>query len=58
MALKIYRPTSPSRRGMTGATFEEITKDKPEKSLLLPLKKRAGRNVQGRITVRHRGGGA
>jgi len=43
---------------MTGATFEEITKDKPEKSLLLPLKKRAGRNNQGRITVRHRGGGA
>ncbi len=58
MALKIYRPTSPGRRGMTGATFEEITKDKPEKSLLLPLKKRAGRNSQGRITVRHRGGGA
>ncbi len=58
MALKIYRPTSPGRRGMTGATFEEITKDKPEKSLLLPLKKRAGRNRQGRITVRHRGGGA
>lgn len=58
MALKIYRPTSPGRRGMTGATFEEITKDKPEKSLLLPLRKRAGRNNQGRITVRHRGGGA
>lgn len=58
MAVKIYRPTSPGRRGMTGATFEEITKDKPEKSLLLPLKKKGGRNVQGRITVRHRGGGA
>ena len=58
MALKVYRPTSPGRRGMTGATFKEITKDKPEKSLLLPLKKRAGRNAQGRITVRHRGGGA
>ncbi len=43
---------------MTGATFEEITKDKAEKSLLLPLRKRAGRNSQGRITVRHRGGGA
>jgi len=43
---------------MSGSTFEEITKVKPEKSLLLPLKKRAGRNVQGRITVRHRGGGA
>ncbi len=58
MALKIYRPTSPGRRGMTGATFEEITKGTPEKSLLLPLKKRAGRNSQGKITVRHRGGGA
>ena len=58
MALKIYRPTSPGRRGMTGATFEEITKDKPEKALLLPLKKSAGRNNQGRITIRHRGGGA
>ncbi|MFC2065806.1 50S ribosomal protein L2 [Chloroflexota bacterium] len=58
MALKIYRPTSPGRRGMSGSSFEEITKDKPEKSLLLPLKKRAGRNNQGRITVRHRGQGA
>ena len=58
MALKIYRPTSPGRRGMSGSTFEEITKSKPEKSLLLPLKKKAGRNNQGRITVRHRGGGA
>ncbi len=58
MALKVYRPTSPGRRGMSGSTFEEITKGKPEKSLLLPLKKRAGRNNQGRITVRHRGKGA
>ncbi len=58
VALKIYRPTSPGRRGMSGSTFEEITKGKPEKSLLLPLKKKAGRNSQGRITVRHRGGGA
>ena len=58
MALKVYRPTSPGRRGMTGATFEEITKTKPEKSLLLPLKKKAGRSNQGKITVRHRGGGA
>jgi len=58
VALKIYRPTSPGRRGMSGSTFEEITKTKPEKSLLLPLKKKAGRNNQGRITVRHRGGGA
>jgi len=56
--LKVYRPTSPGRRGMTGSTFEEITKSEPEKSLLLPLKKKAGRNSQGRITVRHRGGGA
>ena len=58
MALKAYKPTSPGRRGMSGSTFEEITKDKPEKSLLLPLKKRAGRNNQGKITVRHRGKGA
>ena len=57
MALKVYRPTSPGRRGMSGSSFEEITKDKPEKSLLLPLKKGGGRNNQGRITVRHRGGG-
>ena len=58
MAVKVYRPTSPGRRGMSGATFEEISKHKPEKSLVLPLKKRSGRNNQGRITVRHRGGGA
>ncbi len=58
MALKTYKPTSPGRRGMSGSTFEEITKGKPEKSLLRPLKKRAGRNNQGRIAVRHRGGGA
>jgi large subunit ribosomal protein L2 len=58
VAVKQYRPTSPGRRGMTGATFEEITKKKPEKSLLVSLRKRAGRNNQGRITVRHRGGGS
>jgi len=58
VALKTYRPTSPGRRGMSGATFEEITRGKPEKSLLRPLKKKGGRNTQGRITVRHRGGGA
>jgi len=58
VALKVYRPTSPGRRGMSGSTFEEITKGKPEKSLLLPLKKKAGRNTRGKITVRHRGGGA
>ncbi|MBN1176424.1 MAG: 50S ribosomal protein L2 [Dehalococcoidales bacterium] len=57
MALKIYRPTSPGRRGMSGYTFDEITKSKPEKSLLLPKKKQAGRNFRGKITVRHRGGG-
>jgi large subunit ribosomal protein L2 len=58
MAIKVFRPTSPGRRGMSGSTFEEITKDKPEKALLAPLKKRGGRNNQGRMTVRHRGGGA
>jgi len=56
--LKQYRPTSPGRRSMTGSSFEEITKGKPEKSLLAPLKKKGGRSNQGRITVRHRGGGA
>ena len=58
MALKTYRPTSPGRRGMTGATFEEITKTEPEKSLLLAAKKKAGRSNQGKVTVRHKGGGA
>lgn len=57
MPIRSYKPTSPGRRGMTVATFEEITKAKPEKALLEPLKKRAGRNNQGRLTVRHRGGG-
>lgn len=57
MPVKTYRPTSPGRRGMTGYTFEEITKGEPERSLLLPLRKRAGRNNQGRVTVRHQGGG-
>ena len=57
MALKIYNPTSPGRRGMSGYTFDEITKSKPEKSLLYPKKKQAGRNFRGKITVRHRGGG-
>jgi large subunit ribosomal protein L2 len=55
--IKNYRPTSPGRRGMSGYTFDEITSDKPEKSLLKPLKKNAGRNNRGKITVRHRGGG-
>ena len=58
MPLKAYKPTSPGRRGMTGSTFEEITKWRPEKSLVKPLKSKAGRNNQGRITVRHRGGGS
>lgn len=58
MPIKEYKPTSPGRRGMTGSTFEEITKWSPEKSLVRPLKSKAGRNNQGRITVRHRGGGA
>jgi large subunit ribosomal protein L2 len=58
MGLRTYRPTSPGRRAMVGSTFEEITKTKPEKSLLVTLKKNAGRNNQGRITVRHRGGGS
>lgn len=58
MALKVFKPTSPGRRGMTGSTFEEITKKEPEKSLVVPLKRKAGRNNQGRITIRHRGGGA
>lgn len=57
MAIKVYKPTSPGRRGMSVSAFEEITRIKPEKSLLRPLRKRAGRNSQGRITVRHRGGG-
>jgi large subunit ribosomal protein L2 len=58
MAVKQYKPTSPGRRGATGHSFDEITRSKPEKSLLLPKKRQAGRNNQGRITVRHRGGGA
>jgi large subunit ribosomal protein L2 len=58
MAVKKYKPTSPGRRGMTGATFEEITKDRPEANLLVPHKKSGGRNIHGRITVRHRGGGS
>ncbi|MFY9279085.1 MAG: 50S ribosomal protein L2 [Caldicoprobacterales bacterium] len=56
MAIRKYRPTSPARRHMTVSGFDEITKDTPEKSLLVPLKYKAGRNSEGRITVRHRGG--
>ena len=58
MAVKTYKPTSPGRRGMTGATFDEITKQRPERSLLAPIRKAGGRNVSGKVTVRHRGGGA
>lgn len=57
MAVKKYKPTTPGQRGMTGYTFEEITKSTPERSLLVPLRKSGGRNVYGRVTVRHRGGG-
>jgi len=56
MAVKKFNPTTPSRRQMTMPTFEEITSQNPEKSLLAPLKVKAGRNNQGKITVRHRGG--
>lgn len=57
MAIKMYKPTSPGRRGMSVSTFSEVTRTVPEKSLLRPIRERAGRNNQGRVTVRHRGGG-
>jgi len=57
MPVKKYKPVTPGTRGMTGYTFDEITKSKPERSLLVDLRKSGGRNSQGRITVRHRGGG-
>lgn len=57
MPVKKYKPVTPGTRGMTGYTFEEITKSTPERSLLLPLRKSGGRNGYGRVTVRHRGGG-
>ncbi len=57
MAVKTYKPTSPGRRGMTGATFEEITKSTPERSLIVPASRSGGRDTHGRISVRHRGGG-
>ena len=57
MGIKTYRPYTPSRRHMTGSDFSEITKTTPEKSLVVSLNKTAGRNNQGKITVRHRGGG-
>ena len=58
MPIKQYKPTSPGRRGASGHSLQEITNREPQKSLLLPNRKRGGRNNQGRITVRHRGGGA
>jgi large subunit ribosomal protein L2 len=57
MGIKKYKPTSAGRRNMSVSTFEEITKDQPEPSLTEPLRKKAGRNSQGRVTTRHRGGG-
>lgn len=57
MAIKVYKPTSPGRRGMTVSAFEEITCSTPERSLLAPLTKTGGRNNQGRMTTRHKGGG-
>lgn len=57
MAIKTYKPITPTLRYQTVSTFEEITKEEPEKSLLRPLKKKGGRNNQGRVTVRHQGGG-
>jgi large subunit ribosomal protein L2 len=57
MAIKKYKPTTPGRRGMSSLDFAEITTDRPEKSLLAPLHNKGGRNNQGRMTVRHQGGG-
>lgn len=57
MPIKKYKPTTNGRRGMSGSDFAEITTDQPEKSLLEPLHKKGGRNNQGRISVRHQGGG-
>ena len=57
MGIKVFKPTSPGRRGMTASDYSEITKSKPEKSLIEPIKKSGGRNNTGRITSRHRGGG-
>src|SRR5213595_4041726 len=57
MPIRRYKPTSPGRRSMSVSTFEEVTKKKPEKSLLEPVTKKGGRNNKGRITTRHQGGG-
>ena len=58
MAIRKINPTTPGQRGMTVSAFEEITRTTPEKSLTTDMRKRAGRNFSGRITVRHQGGGA
>lgn len=58
MPIKQFKPTSPGRRGSSGYTFDEITKKRPERALTEPLRRRGGRNSQGKLTVRHRGGGA
>ena len=57
MPVKVYKPTSPGRRGMSGFTFEEITRSKPESTLVRGMRKHGGRNLRGRLTGRHRGGG-
>ena len=58
MAIRVYKPTSPARRFMSVLTYEEVTKKTPERSLIEDMRHRAGRNNQGKITVRHQGGGA
>jgi large subunit ribosomal protein L2 len=57
MAVKKYKPVTPGQRGMTGYSFEEITKSEPERSLIIAPRRHGGRNVYGRVTVRHQGGG-
>ncbi|HMR01151.1 MAG TPA: 50S ribosomal protein L2, partial [Candidatus Gracilibacteria bacterium] len=57
MAIKVYKPTTPGRRNMSGYSFDEITKKRPEKSLISKKNSKAGRNNQGKITIRHQGGG-
>ncbi|HSN76799.1 MAG TPA: 50S ribosomal protein L2, partial [Anaerolineae bacterium] len=57
MGIRVYKPTSPGRRGMSVLTFDDLTKTRPERSLVEPLPRQSGRNNRGKITVRHRGGG-
>ena len=57
MAIRKYKPTTPGRRGASGSDFSEVTRTEPEKSLVRPLHSRGGRNVHGRVTTRHQGGG-